>query len=145
MTYFVEINTGAFYRNVAIVGTFEVVNDGVFTAWNGDTRRVGNAGAGYVKVLGLNTYNAKPVKVTVAGADAGYVVRTEAEMVALYAELGADAEATDMFADVAVAEVTVSVEDEKLVALRAAFEAATGAERAMLRKRLRRAEAKLVA
>jgi hypothetical protein len=152
MTHFIEINTGAFYRNVAVVGTFEVVNDGTFTAWkDSGVRRNGNSGAGHVKVLGLNTYNDKAVKVTVAGADTGYTVYTAEEMVALYTNLWFDAPAegtvaveevaVEVEADVAVEEV--DPEAEKLVALQAAFAAATGAERARLRKQAQRLAAKL--
>ena len=60
MTQFVEV-TGR-YRNKDFTGTVEVIRG--YTLWVGRERRVGTAGAGYVKVR--NLADGKTFKVTVS-------------------------------------------------------------------------------
>ena len=72
--------TKAFYRNKAVVGTFDLVQG--FTPWAGDARRVGTKGPGYVKVAATGTLEGgnrgKTVKVTVTSEGEGYTIATDA-------------------------------------------------------------------
>lgn len=149
--------TESFYRGEKIEGIFEMVKE--FTLFKGESRRNGLKGSGFIKVavkgetLTRLAPNAKPVKLTVAAEGVGYVVLNDAPVT----EFGVDVEreladeglpaGVDGSAPVALFE-TVSVPADATVMgaldeLRAAFEAASGNERAKLRKRLRRMEAKL--
>ena len=83
--------TAGFYRNKAVVGTFDLVQG--FTPWAGDTRRVGTKGPGYVKVKATGELEggnrSDTVKVTVTSEGTGYTVATDVtdEIVALEAQI----------------------------------------------------------
>lgn len=140
----------AFYRGENVTGVFNMVQG--FTAFQGEGRRNGRKGAGFIKVavegdqLVRLAPNSKPVKLTVEGDGVGYRLDLVIDDEPAAAEFGVDAERELAGEPLTVAEAVMpDVVSDALTVLRAEFEAAKGAERDRLRKRLRRLEAKVAA
>ena len=164
--------TNATYRGEDVVGTFDLVQDFTAFTGDPNTRRNGRKGLGFIKVMPageqlvrLAPNKDKPVKLTVEADGVGYTVFDDSEPLRVMfpgcgrsetftPEFGVDVERElsedDSLPGVPLATPFVPelVETEgeltdALTELRAQFEAATGRERDNLRKRLRRAEAKV--
>lgn len=133
----VSIKSGTHF-NKPVAGMFELVQG--YTAWGGtaDTRRVGTATAGYIKVSGMSNYGDERVfKVSVEGENVGYDI-----MPSTVVPVVAVTEAEPEVADATPEAVALAAEIAELVAI---LVNAKGAERAKYRKRLTRREAKLAA